>query len=450
MDIGVFGQVMPPKLYMQIALFFPVLNPSLQPTIINTLSNGLERLAASFPWLAGDVVKEGSGESNPGTFKVKPLGKIPLVVKYLQDTASESMPTMDALRRANFPFSMLDENIICPRNTLPSPDASASETAPVFLVQATFIAGGLILSFLGQHNTMDMTGHGQVIDFFSKACHDEPFTNDELEAGNLPRRDLIPLLDDTYTSGSELSYRIMNPTPPSESPTPPPKSTWSYFTFSPASLTTLKSLATKSMMLSSGYISTDDTLSSFIWQSVTRARLPRLNSTSNSTFARAVDVRRYLDISPMYPGLLQNMTYRTFSLQNLVDEPLGGVASHLRAAVDPKTSSLKYDTCALATFFHRSDPLKKFIISLRSTIEPSSDIMLSSWAKLNCYSLDFNLGLGKPESVRRPRFTPFESLMYLMPKARDGEIAVAICLRNEDMERLRADEEFAGYARYVG
>src|SRR2546423_6176797 len=78
--------------------------------------NGLERLSASFPWLAGKVVNEGSGEGNSGIFKVKPLEKIPrLVVKDL--IHEPSIPTMDALRRANFPFSMLDETIIAPYKT---------------------------------------------------------------------------------------------------------------------------------------------------------------------------------------------------------------------------------------------------------------------------------------------------------------------------------------------
>ena len=76
--------------------------------------------------------------------------------------------------------------------------------------------------------------------------------------------------------------------------------------------------------------------------------------------------------------------------------------------------------------------------------------MLSSWAKLDCYKLDFNLGLGKPVSVRRPQFVPVESLIYLMPKRLDGEIAVGICLTCEDMEGLRADEEFAKHGRYIG
>ena len=150
----------------------------------------------------------------------------------------------------------------------------------------------------------------------------------------------------------------------------------------------------------------------------------------------------------MYLGLMQSMTYTTYTLQKLLEEPLGGIASQLRSALDPKTSDLGYKTRALATFLDRSPD--KNVVSFTATIDLSTDIMLSSWSKLDCYELDFNLGLGKPECVRRPQFVPVESLVYLMPRALDGEIAVAICLRDEDMERLKADEEFVRYGSYVG
>ena len=142
------------------------------------------------------------------------------------------------------------------------------------------------------------------------------------------------------------------------------------------------------------------------------------------------------------------MTYHTYTLQKLVEEPLDGVATQLRSALNPKTSNLKYHTRALATVLGRAPD--KNIISCTAELELSADIMLSSWVKLDCYNLDFNLGLDRAEAVRRPQFKPVESLIYLMSRALDGEIAVAICLRNEGMERLRADEEFAKYARYVG
>jgi trichothecene 3-O-acetyltransferase len=141
----------------------------------------------------------------------------------------------------------------------------------------------------------------------------------------------------------------------------------------------------------SGYISTDDALSAFIRQPVIRTRLPRLNPTAESTFTRAVDVRRYLDISPTYPGLVQNMTYHGYTLQKLVEEPLGAVASQLRSALDPKTSNLGYHTRALTTFLSRTPD--KNVISFTATLDLSADIMFSSWAKLDCYELDFNLGI---------------------------------------------------------
>jgi len=451
-DLDVLGQQPSLKIYTQICLCFPVADASSHSAIIKTLTNGLERLSASFPWLAGKVVNEGSCEGNTGVFKIKPFEKIPrLVIKDLRH--DPSAPTMDSLRQADFPFSMLDENVIAPRKTLPGPDESALET-PVFLLQANFIAGGLLLTFVGEHNVMDMTGQGQIIHLFSKACRKEQYTSEELSSGNLPRHNLVPFLDDSYKQGPELADQIVRPAPsPSHpipdghtAPPPLPRCTWAYFTFPPTSHAALKSLAAKSISPTAGYASTDDALSAFIWQSVARARLSRLDPTVKIAFGRAVDVRRYLDIPDTYPGLMQNMVYHTDTLQKLVEKPLGHVASQLRSTLDPQ--KLRYHTRALATFLDRIPD--KTIISFAAMFDLSVDIMISSWAKVNCYELDFNLGLGKPEAVRRPRFDPVESLIYFMPRALDGEIAVAVCLRDEDIEYLRADEEFARYGRYIG
>ena len=445
------------RLYTQICLCFPLSDACSHSIITDTLTTGLKRLLASFPWLAGQVVNEGSGEGNSGIFKIKPWERSPRLV--IKDRRHDpSIPTMDALRQANFPFSMLDESIIAPRRTLPgSLDEPRSDPAPVFLIQATFITGGLLLTLVGNHQTMDMTGQGQVIDLFSKACHNKHFTSEELSCGSLARRNLIPYLDDAYEQGSELAHQIAEPTPSEATLSgthgqlaqlAPPECTWAYFSFEPSSLTKLKAVATRTVTLSSGHISTDDTLTAFIWQSVMRARYPRLSPTVEVTLARAVDIRRYLDISPTYPGVVNNMSYHTYALQKLLEEPLGAVTSQLRSAIDPKTSNLGYNTRALATLLNRTQD--KSNIEVTAALNLSVDIMVSSWAKLDCYDLDFNLGLGKPDCVRRPQFPPCESLIYLMPKRLDGEIAVGICLSVEDMERLRADEQFARFARCIG
>jgi len=444
-------------LYTQICLCYSVPTTFSYSEMVKTLTTGLERLSRSFPWVAGQVINEKLDEGNSGVFKIIPLEKIPrLILKDLRN--NPSMPTMDILKRSRFASSMLDENVIAPCNTLPGTSAESPSDFPVFCLQATFITGGLLLTFVSNHNSNDMVGQGLIMSLLSKACRDEQFTSEELSTGNLTRRHLIPLLDPSYTPGPELAYQLSKPPPetfskdtnaePSPALSPDREFTWAYFIFPPASLAAIKLLATKSDTVSSGFVSTDDCLTAYIYQSITRARLPRMNPTTEVTFTRAIDCRRYLDISSTYLGLAQNLTYHTYTTQKLVDSPLGSIASDLRTAVDPATSTLRHDTCALATFLNNAPD--KNVVNFTATLDLSKDIMLSSWAKVNCYELDFNLGLGKPEAVRRPQIcVPVESLVYLMPKTLDGEIAVLLCLGNDDLERLRADKEFVYYGEYI-
>ncbi|KDR66917.1 hypothetical protein GALMADRAFT_80397 [Galerina marginata CBS 339.88] len=435
------------RMYTPMCLCFPVADPSSHPAIISTLTSGLERLSASFPWIAGQVVQEGLSEGNSGVFKIKPFEEIPhFVVKDLRD--DPSIPTMEALRRNHFPLS---DSIIAPSKI--RPDEFTTACTPVLLLQANFISGGLLLTFLGQHNAMDIMGQDQVMHLFSKACRGEQFTEEELTSGNIFNHSyFVPPLDESYKPGSELDFLNLHASPPiSDStniePPRPPKVVLTNFAFSSTSLAALKSLATDTMTLpAGGYISTDDALTALIWKSVTRARLPRCDSTTESTLYRAVDVRDYMGISPTYTGHVQTGTYGTYAFQKLLEEPLGAVASHLRSALDPKT--LVYKTRAFATFLGRSP--NKMAIFFMMKLNLSAGLVLSSWVKVKSYELDFNLGLGIPEAVRRPHFDGLESMTVMMPKTPDGEIVVSIPLREEDMERLKADEEFMKYATHIG
>ncbi|KAK4869885.1 hypothetical protein LT330_005609 [Penicillium expansum] len=441
------------KLYTQICSIYRVPETSSHDTIIDTLRNGLDRLAKSFPWLTGQVINEGAGDGNTGIFKITPLEKIQLVVKDLRH--DPSAPTMDGLRQAKYPFTMLDENVIAPCTTLNLPGnlpSITTESALVFCVQANFIEGGLILTLVTQHNVMDMIGQDFIGGLLSKACHNEPFTSEDLAVGNMDRSHVIPLLDDSYTPGPELDRQIVKP-PPSvkdivSDPVTPLKSTWAYIELSAAQLGSLKSLATNTLPASTDFISTDDAVSAFIWKSIARARASRLEPTSKSMFTRAVDMRQRFGFPQGFPGLLQNLTYNTNTIQKLSEEPLGIVAAELRSQLDPKKNDLVFNTRALATVLSRSADRTK--ASFTATVNVSSDFMLSSWSRISCYDLDFNLGLGKPEAVRRPHFTPFEGLGYLMPRSAAGEMPVGICLRDEDWEQLKVDGEFTKYAEYIG
>lgn len=427
------------RLYTQLTFCFPLPNASSssRSEIVQNLFEGLRRLSAEFPWTAGRVVREAD------VFKIKPFeGRPRLITQDFKDDAR--LPTWDALYQAKFPFSMLDEDLIAQCRTLPTSDIFASEP-PVFLIQANFITRGLLLTFNGQHGSMDMTGLGLVIHWLAKACRNERFTQLDLYGGNMDRRNINPMLVDKDPSPgrrpvSQTSKDTPAPTPRSEAP----KINWAYFIFSASSLAALKSIGTKDIRAGS-FVSTDDVLSAFIWQAITRARLPRFGDPSavQSTLSRNVDVRRYLGLPPTYPGLVSNSTTHVSALNALVEEPLSIIASRLRSVLDPE--SLAYQTVALATRISRGED-----VSFAGKSNPELDVRLSSWAKESFYDLDF--GFGKPEAVRRPRFVEGarEGLVYFLPKAANGEIAVGVCLSNEDLDRLKGDEAFAEYVKYIG
>ncbi|KAF2423429.1 trichothecene 3-O-acetyltransferase [Tothia fuscella] len=438
LELDIFGQQLT-KVYTQIISIFPVEDESQHESIINIIASGLAKLSAAFPWIAGQVVCDGASESNTGSHKIIPLEATPqLTVKDLRD--DPEVPAYADFKRANFPIRMLGEDLLAPRKTLMGLDPQNDYA--IFLVQITWVEKGMFLTFLGHHQAMDGTGQGQMIGLLSKACNGKKLTSEELSTGNLLRKTLIPFIEN-YVPGPEIEHQIVDhsASPPSLAP-----SIWANFTFSAPSLAALKKLADSDLRPNIPFVSTDDAVSAFIWQSVQRARSPRLNSETCSRFMRAIDVRSFVGIPKTYPGVLSTMLRSTLPLQSLLTLPLGVIASTLRSQMDG--SSTSYNVRSYATYLNTHQ--NKSAFSIVAGIDTSKDIMLSSWAKMNTYELDFGLGLGKPVAVRRPGFTPTESLMYLMPRSLDGENTAVICLRDEDMERLKVDEEFGKYARFDG
>jgi hypothetical protein len=442
--LDIFGQQILP-IYTQICFGFAIKDAQSYSYIIDTLEAALKRLYTQFPWLAGCVANDEVTGGSTGVFKIRIHKEKPrLFVKDLR--YDSAFPSMETLQLNRFPIHTLDEDFIAPRRTLI--DSDDSSRPEVFLVQATQITGGLLLTFLAHHQAIDGIGQDQIVRLFSKACRNEEFTGEERLVVNLAANE-IPLLEAFSDLPPALNYQIINNrTSTSQSTSQSaPDCTWAYFSFTQDSLVLLKSTAVQESP--NKFISTDDALSAFIWKSVTSARLARLNATTSSTFARAVDVRNLLSISPLHPGFVQNMTYNTFTFQELSDMPLGVLASHLRSNVDPKTSTLAHDTRALATFLsHTAD---KSCVSFAATINRTSDIFFSSWAKMRSYEYDFGTELGRAEVVSRTKsHNVTEGLTYLMPKSMSGEIGLVACLGEEDIAALRRDSEFSKFAEYVG
>lgn len=187
---------------------------------------------------------------------------------------------------------------------------------PVLLVQATFMSDGLVLTVVCHYAAMDMVGQTAVIEWLGKACRGEAYTEEELAVGNGVRMGAVELLEDVEDPFALVPEQVLPPPPAgteSKREAPPVTSVWSYFNFGKAALKAIKDEATSTLPDdgTASFVSTNDALSAFLWHSVLRARKQRLPPSTPSTFARGIDVRRYMGIAPQYPGLLQNMTIHT-------------------------------------------------------------------------------------------------------------------------------------------
>lgn len=275
------------------------------PAITGKLAAGFARVLNDMPWIGGQIINgspEGQNPLSTESFHAKPRPGS-WCERDLRN--GPSMATMDTLRQRHFPCSLLHESDIASHPTFQQGAAgSGPEPSVVFAVQAGLISGGIILTFVAHHQVMDLVALGRIMHLLSRVCSGGSLTSEDIMAANLTRYTILPLLLDSHPPNSALgghspkatSSRAAN-TRTAEAPTaPPPNCIWSYFSFSNLSLTSLKTLAMEGRSPKISYISTDDALTVVIWQSITRAWIPRLASDIKSTLTRAVDMRRYFGI----------------------------------------------------------------------------------------------------------------------------------------------------------
>lgn len=441
LPLDVFGQT--PRLhglYTQLCFTFELKSSDAvtQLEIVNHLRTGLKYLADRIPWVGGNVVKTAGG-----IYAIQCTGDPPSLT--VRD-ATTQMPHYDTMRQARFPASMLHEADIASRPTLPT---QTKPCPPVFLVRATFVKNGLVLNFDAQHNCMDMRAQAELIRLFAKACRAEPFTTEEM---HLAHRATYDFAYETPGAGklevgkdASASHEQSNT---ANANGDLQKTSWANILFSSASLTRLKDLAAQDM--TTDFISTDDALSALLWQAITRARRQRIGSAEASCkFERQVDARKHVGVPNEYMG---NMTFKSevdLPLDNVLKASLGQLASHLRRALDP-TPGIQESMRQIATKLQEQlntavsnkAPAQRFL--------PPNTIRFSSWAKEQCSGFNFGHLIGMPDAVRRPCFKAWEGLAYFLPKARDGEITVMICLSDKDLKRLRQDEVLCSFGDYIG
>lgn len=345
--IGQFPQL---KTYNHGLFCFPVENESSRNEIVEALAAAWDKVTSSIPWLKEQVINKDKKPGDSGYFTTAPWpSDVPSDPKsriYVKD-CSDICPSYPELLKAGAPVSMLDGSILCPFPGFPlSYEEAKIGPAPPVAIQANFIKGGVLLNFSNQHNVMDATGLFTFIMLIAAAMRGEGLPEKIVEAANLDRRGVIPLLPPGEPmKNHDHLRRPPAPALPTPAQTPPPQARpsykWAYWRIPKTKIAEIKALATpppphpsstssspSDQQPSKNFISTNDALSAFYWSRLAHIRLsltpslllPQENGKEKKwKFSRAIDTRFTLHTPAGYMG---QMVYQSASFLTLYSQSI--------------------------------------------------------------------------------------------------------------------------------
>ena len=197
-------------------------------------------------------------------------------------------------------------------------------------------------------------------------------------------------------------------------------------------------------------LSTNDLLSALLARCITRAR--HFPDNKNIRVVLGVNSRFRLD-PPLenYFGNLQVHAANFFQAKDLLEQPLGTIASHIRSSVDRIDDVFVRD--AFAFLEENVHPVKNLNPDAPRVMRHSeSSIAISNWSKFPMYSIDFGGGgpiyVGLPHSTATKLFSPSLDgvCVILPPSGKKGGLNVWLCLGQDYLERMENDEEWRRYS----
>lgn len=487
----------PPGNYVRLLFPLPLKSDADDKTVFADLHYALHKTFVQDPWLAGKVFLQ-----NPETPGWKP-GQ--LEIRYGPYTAQDPWPyqlkyqrletdwTYDEWQESGFPSGIFSEDLLL---GAPTVGDVAHDGADIFLCQANFLPGGLLLGMTTFHGAIDASGMlnvqkswaenfrelherdcgGQIAPSrFSFVDQDRTVadriwkretegTRRPVDAKDPWIRGLIAL--DAMSSHADHD-QISNTAPTASLPEANESS---------RALEVRRNMINRVMFLSSedlsalhqeclkepspkgsSPVSVSDAINALFWRSVLRARFKAAQARgfeldSVSVFESPVDVREAF--GPDFPGnYLGNcflLNTARMPLAELIDPsvPLGRIAQALRVGASRLTNKMVHDAYGL---LRETPDLSK--VQGRFVDRPdSADILLSNIIFFPMTEIDFGskyfLNGGVPPTLRvlHGSYAPRVRLGHVLPKsAKHGGCELSVNLFADEYPHLDVDEEFNRY-----
>lgn len=187
---------------------------------------------------------------------------------------------------------------------------------------------------------------------------------------------------------------------------------------------------------------------------MTCARAPSLDPSSATTTSKLftpVNIRNKFDppLSDSYFGAAVDFATTTAPISTLTTCPLtisqlAATALLIRHSIMAVNEPYIRQAIALA---RDPDPAIDVRDLMGSNMDRThgADMYITSWQKLDLYGAEMELGLGKPDWVRKPWSKDPGSCIVLPDDGRKPWTEVLVQMTEEDMGRLLVDEQFMGF-----
>ncbi|KAL9082893.1 MAG: hypothetical protein Q9165_008746 [Trypethelium subeluteriae] len=455
------------ELYQDVVSQFPFLNGyshgvfSFQPdaqtsreVIVTAVRNGLNKLTAQVPWLAGQVLHIAGPPGSSGLYTLAPWpSAAPKNEMVLAKDCESLMPPIAQILRAGAPISMLDANILTPFPGLPLPHG-LEPPVPVLVMQVNFLRGGIIINVSSHHMAIDGTGIVQIMRHLSAVLQNREISAADLEQANRDRRYVVPLIP----RGEPVKDHSYLRAPPGHVTAPPSSpAKWCCFKLPTSALATLRgvaSSASESPQQQQQPISENDVISAFCWQRITAVRLARGFSTDTITkLTRTIDGRSAIGVPITYIGHLTYFSVSQLPMGRVATQPLSSIAQGLRRELNAANTA--WAIRSYATFLAREPDKSRLVYAGLRNLDTdlgTTAFNASQSAALEDDSAmpdDFGPVLGRLKYTRRPNTTPLPGGITVCP-VESGAIPLQLCMPEADLEGLKKDSEWRRYTRHIG
>ncbi|KPI43716.1 uncharacterized protein AB675_6226 [Cyphellophora attinorum] len=455
-----------PRAYIRVCLAYPLPDNTDMTLLVTRLNQFTRKVVDAKPYLAGHVVPAPNSESQPGLAEI-----------HFTDhdfIAGHPSVKLEHISEADIPYDYKELNemklppsLIRPEIVSALPEGISDGKAPVFRLQANVVKGGLIVSTYLHHCISDGTGMGLIIT--GSVLHDDFTFDRHLESkgfdtlglnrrlSEFANQQTIVRRDLSWSFPNQISDRLFHHRRPTTSHSTRPKSDGRgcIFTFPKDRLLALwQELRTTAE--AGDFISENDVLQALLWHHMTKARSrsPHLDRVSHSRLFTPVNIRSKLNrpLPDAYFGAAVDFALTELPMAHLCDitasnrlPALARTASAIRQAIGRVDEPYIRQAIALA---RDPDPNVDVRDLMGSSMNRTSgaDMYITSWQKLGLYEATLDLGLGRPDWVRKPWSKDPGSCIVLPNDDRKQVTEVLVQMTVDDMDRLMQDQEFSAFA----